>query len=388
MAPRLRDLGHEVFISSFYGLHGKPSAWNGFHVLPGSADGYGNDIIWDHARHVNADIIMILVDAWVMAVPTDQGLHVVNVVPVDCSPLSMMDEERLKTSGAMAFAISRFGQNAMRDAGIEAHYTPHGIDTRVMAPAKNRLEIRDEIQMPPGSFVIGMNAANKDAVRKGFPEQILAFAEFHERHPDSLLMIHALTQGPGALTLRDIVNRCGYPGIGDAIRFTDQYSLMSGLVLPENIAAWYNAIDLLTSCSYGEGFGIPIIEAQSCGTPVVATAWSAMIELVGSGWLVKGERFWNGAHRSWWCKPSIAEIVKAYEKAWQARESGAMELRKKRARKFALQYDIDTVVETLWAPALAAAEKRLTDGIAADEDQVLPDEGDLEVETPELMESL
>jgi glycosyltransferase involved in cell wall biosynthesis len=147
----------------------------------------------------------------------------------------------------------------------------------------------------------------------------------------------------------------------DAIRFTDQYSLLAGLVQPANIAAWYNTLDLLTSCSYGEGFGLPIIEAQACGTPVVVTDFSAMPELCGSGWLVRGEKFWNGAHRSWWCKPRIDEIVKAYELAWRAWDSGSINLRKRRARKFALQYDADLVIKEHWVPALEAVEKRLAE---------------------------
>ena len=365
--PRFQDLGHEVFISSFYGLHGKGSVWNNIHILPGGLDGYGNDIIWGHADHVKADIVIILVDAWVMPIPPGKGRITVNITPVDCFPLSMMDEERLKESGATSFAMSRFGQGCLEAAGIPAHYTPHGIDTKIFSPAKNRLEIRDEIQMPPGAFIIGLNAANKDAVRKGFPEQILAFAEFHQRHPDSLLMIHSLTQGPGALNLNDIIERSGYPGLKESIRFTDQYSLISGLVQPQNLAAWYSALDILTSCSYGEGFGLPIVEAQACGTPVVVTDFSAMTELCGSGWLVKGEKFWNGAHRSWWSKPRVDEIDKAYERAWQARESGAIDLKKRRARKFALQYDVDYVISEYWVPALEAVEKRLAEVPADDE---------------------
>lgn len=363
LAPRLQAMGHEIFISSFYGLHGKPSNWNGIHVLPGGYEGYGNDIVWDHARHVKADITLILVDAWVMAVHPGQGLNVVNMVPVDCNPLSTMDEERLKVSGAMPFAISKHGMKMLEDAGFKPYYTPHGIDTKLFAPAKNRLEIRDEIKVGPQTFVIGLNAANKDAVRKGFPEQILAFAEFHERHPDSLLMIHAMTQSPGALTLTHIIDKAGYPGLKDAIRFTDQYSLLSGMVQPQNISAWYSALDLLSACSFGEGFGLPIIEAQACGTPVVVTDFSAMTELCGSGWMVTGEKFWNGAHRSWWLKPNVGSIVKAYEQAFKTRENGSIDLRRRRARKFALQYDADLVMTEFWEPALKAVEERLAKGV-------------------------
>lgn len=42
----------------------------------------------------------------------------------------------------------------------------------------------------------------------------------------------------------------------------------------------------------GEGFGIPIIEAQAAGCPVIVTDCTAMTELCLSGWLIeKGTDF-------------------------------------------------------------------------------------------------
>lgn len=360
LAPRLRSLGHEVVISTFYGLHGRPSGWEGFTVLPGGLDGYGNDIVWNHARHVNADLILILVDSWVIHVPADLGIQVANITPVDCSPLGVMDEEKLRNSGSVPLAVSRFGEKMLTEAGLSPLYTPHSVDTDIMAPARNRAAIRDELAVSQDTFTIGINAANKDAVRKGFPEQFLAFAEFHHHHPDSLLMVHSLVAAPNALNLQDIIARSGYKDLENAIRFTDQYSLLSGLVQPRNLAAWYSCLDVLSCCSYGEGFGLPIVEAQACGTPVVVTDWTAMTELCGSGWKVPGEKFWNGAHKSWWLKPRVSAITAAYEKAYRECGTPTASARKLRARRFAMKYDADVVMKKYWVPALREIEERLT----------------------------
>ena len=120
-----------------------------------------------------------------------------------------------------------------------------------------------------------------------------------------------------------------------------------------DMARIYSAMDVLANPSMGEGFGLPIVEAQACGTPVIVTDWTSMPELVGAGWLVDGEPWRNAAQDSWWKLPAISEILDALEQAYAAR--GDQELRDK-ARAFAVQYDADHVTETYWKPALEALD--------------------------------
>lgn len=51
----------------------------------------------------------------------------------------------------------------------------------------------------------------------------------------------------------------------------------------EDIAEEYARADLVCFCSLSEGFGLPIIEAQASGTPVVTSHRSPMIETAGGG---------------------------------------------------------------------------------------------------------
>jgi glycosyltransferase involved in cell wall biosynthesis len=66
--------------------------------------------------------------------------------------------------------------------------------------------------------------------------------------------------------------------------WVDQYAYRLGAPA-EVMAATYSAMDVLLAPSHGEGFCVPLIEAQACGTPVIATDFSAQPELVGAGWL-------------------------------------------------------------------------------------------------------
>jgi glycosyltransferase involved in cell wall biosynthesis len=345
VTPRLKDAGHEVFISAFHGLAGAPSLWNDIPVLPAGLDPYGNDIIAAHAKHVQSDVVIAHMDAWVLNPDQVRGLKMVNWAPVDCAPLSSMDSAYFQRSGAIPVAVSRFGKRMLEQAGFTSLYVPHAIDTSVFTPPDSKQRIREEIGLPADAFIVGINAANKDAVRKSFPEQLLAFSRFAAKHPDAFLVIHALTQAPQALNLMDLVNSLDLQG---KVRFSDPYGLITGRIMPENMAAWYGAIDVLSSASHAEGFGIPVIEAQSCGRPVIVTNFSSMAELRGAGWMVSGEPFWNAAHHAWWSKPRVAEIEACYELAYTQAAS-----KEKEARDFALAYDVDRVFKEHWVPALS-----------------------------------
>lgn len=56
----------------------------------------------------------------------------------------------------------------------------------------------------------------------------------------------------------------------------------TGFVSDEHLAFLYNAATLLVFPSLEEGFGLPAIEAMSCGTPVAASNCSSLPEVIGS----------------------------------------------------------------------------------------------------------
>ena len=106
------------------------------------------------------------------------------------------------------------------------------------------------------------------------------------------------------------------------------------------MVSWHGVMDVLSNCSYGEGFGLAILQAQATGCPVVVTDFSSMPELCGAGWKVKGQRRWNWGHNAKWMTPSIPGITAAYERAWQHARDPQM---REKARRFAVRFDADLV---------------------------------------------
>lgn len=351
-APRFRELGHDVAISAFYGLRGGMLDWQGIPVYPSGQAAYGGDVIGMHARHWEADAVLILADLWTVDHETLAGLNTAAWMPVDCEPLGMMDEGRLKAGGAVPIAMSRFGEKQIRAAGFDPCYVPHGVDCEVFKPPADRTALREAMGIDD-KFVILMNAANMDKQRKAFPEQIAAFARLHAKHPDTLLILHTVAETQWGVDLQSVVDRLE---IADAVKFSSQYLLQAGMIEPYQLAATYGAADLFSSCSYGEGFGLPIVEAQACGTPAVVTDGSAMRETGGPAWRVAGERSYVPQQHAWWVKPSIDAIARVYEKAYQ--RGSDYQRRKAAARDHALTYDVERVLAEFWKPVLEDLPER------------------------------
>ena len=115
-------------------------------------------------------------------------------------------------------------------------------------------------------------------------------------------------------------------GIAEKVIFPDRYSYYLGYP-PEYMAALYNAADVLLASSMTEGFGIPIIEAQACGTPVIVTDFASMPELMRWGTAVgPADVYWTGLN-SWWAWPDWRGIRDALGNAGRMKRECSRERR-------------------------------------------------------------
>jgi glycosyltransferase involved in cell wall biosynthesis len=252
--------------------------------------------------------------------------------------------------------MSRFGQEEMRKRKFDPLYIPHGVDTEVFKPRPEAKKLmRESMGVPEDAFLVGMVGANRSPAefpRKSQPQAFLAFAEFLKTHPDAWL--YDFTKPVDALNLDELlIAMTGSFGeeILKRIKFPPDNLWYYGFGR-EQMAEMYSAFDVFLNPSMGEGFGVPIIEAQACGVPVIVSNHSAMPELLGAGWLVEGDPWWDGSQSSFGLVPHVASIVEALEDAYEAR--GAL---RKEAVEFAQDYDAGRVLEEFWVPALEALGK-------------------------------
>ena len=368
--PLLRDeLGHEVAISSFWGLQGAKAEWEGITVYP--ADGsYGGDLLPVYATHFGDGdplnvTILTLMDVWALALPKLNPalaiLPMASWVPVDHQPTPEHVRKFFELTGAVPIAMSRFGERMLQDDGLDPLYVPHGIDTTLLKPYP-QADAREALGIPQDAFVVGMVAANQGnkPPRKAFPQAFDAFARFRDSHPDALLYLHTMMDAEpdkrSGLNLLPLAESLKLPR--EALMWTPEINLRLGVPY-EEMATIYSAFDVLLAPSYGEGFGIPIVEAQACGVPVIVNDFSAMPELCGAGWKVDGHPYFDYQHgggASYFQDPDVGSILDALEDAYSEAEN-----LREAAREFAVGYDVKRVLYDHWVPALASVEERLAE---------------------------
>lgn len=364
--PRLQGLGHQMSITAFYGLEGGILQWGAIPIYPRGHHPYGADVMSAHAQHFKADIVISLIDAWVIEPQMlIGGVRWVPWFPIDhlTVPDAVLQSVRVAWD---RIVYSKFAERVMNSAGLDCSYVPHGVDTKAFAPT-DRADERERLGWPADKFIVGMVAANKgNPSRKCFHENVAAFAQLKKKHKDVMLYLHTVpgeeTSGVNILKILEslglqhgLIGRCKPEEVD--VLFNDQYSALIGLG-DEYMNAVYNAMDVHLLVSMGEGFGIPIVEAQAAGAPVIVGDWTAMGELCFSGWKVpqsEASLFWTPLN-AYQLIPRVEAIAEQLEAAYQAKD---IQDYRDRARQGALAYDVDKVADAYWRPVLEKLQERI-----------------------------
>jgi len=358
---KLRDAGHDIAIGAQGGNNNCViSKWEDIDVYPSTLELEAVTLVTHHTiKHFKPDLIITNYDCWQMGpgvifkpyktlawIPIDTDIFQAGPNARRTGGVAYGDRLWLSQSDAKPIAMSKHGQRMLKEAGYAAPMIPHGIDTRqAWTPPEDRGKVKQDWNLDPDTFLVVLSGTNIDPHRKSFSEQLTAFAKFHYKHPNSAMIIHTQMHTPNSLNIPDLIDGRGlsFP----TVQIIDQGFMYTGMFPQPALRDLYGAADVVMAASHGEGFGLAAVEAQACGTPVILARGHTGPELVGPGWLVRTQEFWNWTHKADWHIPLIPDLVKALEQAYQSR--GA---KRAAARVFAEGFDTE-IVWPMWEKLLA-----------------------------------
>jgi glycosyltransferase involved in cell wall biosynthesis len=362
LAHSLLKAGHKVANLSNYGLQGRidqiKTPFGYIDHYPTGLKGYSDDVmpLWfEHFTEQYPDLpsaLLTLYDVWVYNELKFDG-PIWAWTPLDHSTLPPQVMKFLTRSNVTPITMSPHGQRQLEAAGLESYYIPHSIDTKVMKPTHdiNGVPTRQFMQVPDDAFLVTIVAANKANGgfyhRKALAENLLAFSLFQKTHPDAFLYLHTEPGNAyGGFLIPRLLKSVGLDE--SRVRIADSKALITGYP-PEALAAFYTASDVLLSTSYGEGFGVPSIEAQACGTRIITSGFAASQDLAGDdSFLIPGQPFWDEKQAAFFEIPMVDSIVKALTLAYDE-PRGVSEV----AREFASQFDNERVWKWYWQPFIS-----------------------------------
>lgn len=283
----LHRLGAEVAALSSYGLQGQAmesATLPGVKIYPGGNDAFSNDVIPLAAADWRADVTITLKDTPVYNVEAMRHTPRWSpMTPIDHDPIPPAVMNALRNCW-QPIAYAGHGFRAMRAAGLDPLYAPHTFNRAVLRP-RDRAQVRAELGWALDKKVVTTVAVNRGGLpsRKAWPQLVEAMGYVVGADPSVIWYCHTS------------IAQDGYEGGVNLEQLAIQHRLMNNILFPaqnvyryqgfpeEHIARIYAASDALLAVSIGEGFGVPILEAQACGIPVIVGDWTAPEDLCFSG---------------------------------------------------------------------------------------------------------
>jgi D-inositol-3-phosphate glycosyltransferase len=191
-------------------------------------------------------------------------------------PIDGYDSPRswdILTSRVRRIAMTKFGQATMPEAPV----VWHGVDQSIYKPMDKK-EAKRIIGYDQDRFLV--LRVDKNSIRKDYPATWKAMRPLLRKYKDIDVHFHCLPRVYDGYDLRSVM--FNDEDIRDRVNFSPNLGGYSGWT-EEQLAVLYSAADLFVSTSWGEGFGLTLLNAMACGTPVVAQDCSAITEVVGPG---------------------------------------------------------------------------------------------------------
>ena len=214
----------------------------------------------------------------------------------------------------------------------KVHVVAPGVDLYTFTPGAGRKSARTLLGVDQDALVVTF--VGRIQPHKG-PEVLIRSTYELVKHSPAMrtkLSVNIIGGASGANTeeverLKELV---GWLGIDDVVRFAPP-------VPRAELPQWYRAADLVCIPSYSESFGLVALEAQACGTPVIATAVGGLRTAIAdgiSGVLVDGHdpKAWSSVMARLLQEPqrrvllAVGAIEHASHFGWDATARGTLDI--------------------------------------------------------------
>jgi len=343
----------------------------GYIQLPSGKEEMGKDTVLSNLLNYNVDYLITMADVgkqgafmapifeakkrgwrgkWIMYTPIDTHRWAIYWDDIFASP-------------DINLACAKFGEQQMKKHNApNIKMIPLGVDSNVFFPRKDREELREKFGLT-NKFVIGFVGRNQ--IRKAIAYWIGGFAKFAKGKDDVILLLHTdalppAGEGRGWL-IDGLVWQCNQIAGEDffqtkKIQFTQSKLDLRARqkISEEEMNNIYNLMDIYLYPTGGEGFGIPALESQAAGVPILMSDNTTGPELIKHGELIKVLKDvynrpvsiigTNGVNNLMPDDNHIAELLEKYYLDWKSGGKCLKEMSIK-SREFIKNYNWDAIAK-------------------------------------------
>ena len=259
-----------------------------------------------------------------------RGVRLLNYVPIEGTGLP--ESFRILWDHVTPIAMSDFGQTQLEvllERPVERIW--HGVSPTfrpITAADPGTLAGQTVTSRDGAKRAIGMAGhtvvlrTDRFIFRKNYPALFRVMRPVAAAHPEVITVIHTpLVDDDGRGDIRELISRepgavheTGIEWAHPQIHLTRAHDSFKG-ISDDALRVLYSAADLYVSPTMAEGFGLCLAEALACGTPVVATDYSAVSEVVGPGGvLIPPRDFLTNAYAHEWALVDEAAMSAAVER--------------------------------------------------------------------------
>lgn len=187
---------------------------------------------------------------------------------------------------------------------FKGEYIPYSIDMNIFKPSERKLFHKNKFMI--GFFTKNIGYPSPDAIE----HNLMAISRYMRDNTDTYLYLHCsnltgiIDDKRVGIDIKFIIDILNLPTKRIIYSENKIYSL-------NNMRDIYNSLDVVVNASSIEYDGYNILEAQSCGVPIITTNYSIMSDMTYNGIAIKWNNKIYSSDNTFWVIPDTGKIEEA-----------------------------------------------------------------------------